>query len=151
MGLKEQLMEDYKAAMKAGDQVKKETVNLVRAAIKQHEVDQRVVIEDDAEIVKIIKKQVKMRTDALADFAKGGRDDLLEAYNKEIDVLKAYLPEEMSEEAIADKVAEVAERLGITEGMKNMGMLMKECMAELKDAADGGLVNKKVKEFLSKK
>lgn len=150
MALKQQLMEDYKEAMKAGDQIRKETVNLVRAAIKQHEVDQRVEIEDDAEIVKIIKKQVKMRTDALADFVKGGRDDLLEAYNKEIDILKAYLPEEMSEEAIADKVAEVAEKLGITEGMQNMGKLMKACMAELKDAADGGVVNKKVKEFLGK-
>ncbi|MBQ0018093.1 MAG: GatB/YqeY domain-containing protein [Clostridiales bacterium] len=150
MALKQQLMEDYKEAMKAGDQIRKETVNLVRAAIKQHEVDQRVEIEDDAEIVKIIKKQVKMRTDALADFVKAGRDDLLEAYNKEIDILKTYLPEEMSEEAIADKVAEIAEKLGITEGMQNMGKLMKECMAELKDAADGGVVNKKVKEFLSK-
>lgn len=91
-----------------------------------------------------------MRTDALADFVKAGRDDLLEAYNKEIDILKTYLPEEMSEEAIADKVAEIAEKLGITEGMQNMGKLMKECMSELKDAADGGAVNKKVKEFLSK-
>lgn len=150
MGLKQTLMDDYKEAMKAGDQIKKETVNLVRAAIKQHEVDQRVEIEDDAEIVKIIKKQVKMRTDALEDFVKGGRDDLVEAYNKEIDILKAYLPEEMSEEAIAEKVAEVAEKLGITEGMQNMGKLMKECMAELKDAADGSVVNKKVKEFLNK-
>ena len=90
MGLKEQLMQDYKDAMKNADAVKKETVNMVRAAIKQYEVDQRVELEDDADIVKIIKKQVKMRTDALADFAKAGRDDMLEGYQKEIDILKAY-------------------------------------------------------------
>ena len=87
MGLKEQLMADYKEAMKNHDAVKKNTVNLVRAAIKQHEVDQRTELNDDADIVKIIKKQVKMRTDALADFAKAGRDDMTEAYKQEIEIL----------------------------------------------------------------
>ena len=149
MGLKEQLMADYKDAMKSANMVKKETVNLVRAAIKQHEVDSRKEIEDDAEIVKIIKKQVKMRTDALADFAKAGRDDLIEGYKKEIEILQAYLPEEMSEEEIVKKIKEVADKLGIESGMQNMGKLMKACMAELKDA-DGGTVNKLVKEFLNK-
>ena len=151
MGLKEQLMQDYKDAMKSADAVKKETVNMVRAAIKQYEVDQRVELEDDADIVKIIKKQVKMRTDALADFAKAGRDDMLEGYQKEIDILKAYLPEEMGEEEIKAKVREIADKLGIEADMKNMGNLMKNAMAELKDKADGSAVNKAVKEFLSGK
>ena len=151
MGLKEQLMQDYKDAMKSADAVKKETVNMVRAAIKQHEVDQRVVLEDDADIVKIIKKQVKMRTDALADFAKAGREDMTDAYKKEIEVLKAYLPEEMGEEEIKAKVKKIAEDLGIEADMKNMGTLMKNAMAELKDKADGSAVNKAVKEFLSGK
>ena len=151
MGLKEQLMQDYKDAMKSADAVRKETVNMVRAAIKQYEVDQRVELEDDADIVKIIKKQVKMRTDALADFAKAGRDDMLEGYQKEIEILKAYLPEEMGEEEIKAKVNEIAEKLGIEVDMKNMGQLMKNAMAELKDKADGSAVNKAVKEFLSGK
>ena len=151
MGLKEQLMQDYKDAMKSADAVRKETVNMVRAAIKQYEVDQRVELEDDADIVKIIKKQVKMRTDALADFAKAGRDDMLEGYQKEIDILKAYLPEEMGEEEIKAKIKEIAENLGIEADMKNMGNLMKNAMAELKDKADGSAVNKAVKEFLSGK
>ena len=144
-------MADYKEAMKNADAVKKETVNMVRAAIKQYEVDQRVSLEDDADIVKIIKKQVKMRTDALADFAKAGRDDMTEAYKKEIEILQAYLPEEMSQEQIAEKVREVAAKMGITDGMKNMGALMKGVMAEVRDAADGSAVNKAVKEFLSGK
>ena len=151
MGLKEQLMQDYKDAMKSADTVKKNTVNMVRAAIKQHEVDQRVTIEDDADIVKIIKKQVKMRADALEDFMKAGRDDMLEAYKSEIEILKSYLPEEMGEEEIKAKVAEIAEKLGIEKNMKSMGTLMKSAMAELKDKADGSAVNKAVKEFLSGK
>ena len=144
-------MQDYKDAMKNADAVKKETVNMVRAAIKQHEVDQRVTLDNDADIVKIIKKQVKMRTDALADFAKAGRDDMVEGYKKEIEILKAYLPEEMGEEEIKAKVEEVAEKLGIEVNMKSMGTLMKSVMAELKDKADGSAVNKAVKEFLSGK
>ena len=149
MGLKEQLMADYKDAMKNADTLRKNTVNMVRAAIKQYEVDQRVSLDDDADIVKIIKKQVKMRTDALSDFAKAGRDDMVEAYKKEIEILEGYLPEEMSAEQIADKVREIAADLGITDGMKNMGQLMKAVMAELKDAADGSQVNKAVKDFLN--
>ena len=151
MGLKEQLVADYKEAMKTKDTVRKNTVNMVRAAIKQHEVDQRVELEDDADIIRIIKKQVKMRADALADFAKAGRDDMADAYKKEIEILQGYLPEEMSAEQIAEKVKEVADKLGIEGGMKNMGTLMKAAMAELKDAADGSAVNKAVKDFLSGK
>ena len=149
MGLKEQLMADYKEAMKNHDTVKKNTVNLVRAAIKQHEVDLREELSDDADIVKIIKKQVKMRTDALADFAKAGRDDMTQAYKQEIEILQGYLPEEMSTEQIAEKVKEIAASMGIEGGMKNMGALMKGVMAELKDAADGSAVNKVVKDFLN--
>ena len=151
MGLKEQLVADYKEAMKNKDAIRKNTVNMVRAAIKQFEVDQRVELDDDADIVKIIKKQVKMRTDALADFAKAGRDDMTETYKKEIEILQSYLPEEMSAEQIAEKVKEIAASLGIEDGMKNMGTLMKAAMAELKDAADGSAVNKAVKDFLSGK
>lgn len=144
-------MADYKEAMKNHDTVKKETVNLVRAAIKQHEVDLRKELTDDAEIVKIIKKQVKMRADALADFAKAGRDDMTQAYKKEMEILQAYLPEEMSADQIAEKVKEIAAGLGIEGDMKNMGKLMKAAMAELKDAADGSAVNKAVKDFLNGK
>ncbi|HHW94398.1 MAG TPA: GatB/YqeY domain-containing protein [Mogibacterium sp.] len=149
MGLKEQLKNDYKEAMKNADKVRKDTVNMVRAAIKQQEIDTREELNDDADIVRIIKKQVKMRTDALADFAKGGRDDIVESYTKEIEILKTYLPEEMTNEAIVEKVKETAEKLGISEGMKNMGVLMKNVMAEIKDAADGSTVNKIVKAYLN--
>ncbi len=151
MGLKEQLLQDYKDAMKNSDTVKKDTVNMVRAAIKQHEIDFKTVLDDDADIIRIIKKQVKMRADAISDFVKAGREDMVEAYNKEIEILKSYLPEEMGEAEIKEKIKEIADRLNIEADMKNMGILMKNAMAELKDKADGSAVSKAVREFLSGK
>ena len=150
MSLKEQLMADYKTAMKEHDVTTKETVNLVRAAIKQHEVDQKVALEDDADIVPIIKKQLKMRRDALADFEKAGRTDLLDGYKKEIEVLERYLPEEMSEEEILDAIKKIADETGIERSMKSMGVMMKTARAKLHGKADGSLVSKKGKEYLSK-
>lgn len=150
MSLKEQLMADYKTAMKEHDVTTKETVNLVRAAIKQHEVDQKVALEDDADIVPIIKKQLKMRRDALADFEKAGRTDLLDGYKKEIEVLERYLPEEMSEGEILAAVEKIADEEGIERSMKSMGAMMKAAMAKLHGKADGSLVSKMVKEYLSK-
>ena len=95
MALKEQLMADFKEAMKAHDEVAKNTISFARAAIKQYEVDHREEL-DDAGIVAILSKQVKMRKDALADFEKAGRTDLAESYQAEIDILKRYLPEQLS-------------------------------------------------------
>jgi hypothetical protein len=151
MSLKEQLLADYKSAMKEHDVTRKNTVNLIRAAIKQHEIDQQVTLDDDADIVPIIKKQLKMRQDALADFEKAGRQDLLDSYNAEIAILKKYLPEEMSEEAVRDAVVQIAEASGLERSMKSMGKMMKAAMAELKGRADGSVVSKVVKEYLSGK
>ena len=150
MGLKEQLLTDYKEAMKAHDSTRKVTVNLIRDAIKQHEIDQQVTLED-ADIVPIIKKQLKMRTDAIADFEKAGRQDLLDSYRTEIDILKQYLPEEMSEEAVRTAVERICEESGLDRSMKSMGPMMKAAMAELKGQADGAVVSKVVKEYLSGK
>ena len=150
MGLKEQLMADYKTAMKEHDVTTKETVNLVRAAIKQREVDQKVVLEDDADIIPIIKKQLKMRRDALADFERAGRTDLLDGYNKEIEVLERDLPEELSEEAVLAAIEKIADEEGIERNMKSMGVMMKTVMSKLRGQADGSLISKMVREYLSK-
>ena len=150
MDLKEQLMADYKTAMKEHDVTTKETVNLVRAAIKQHEVDQKVVLEDDADIIPIIKKQLKMRRDALADFERAGRTDLLDGYNKEIEVLERYLPEELSAEAVLAAIEKIADEEGIERNMKSMGVMMKTVMSKLRGQADGSLISKMVREYLSK-
>ena len=147
MTLKEQLMADFKEAMKAKDEVAKNTISFARAAVKQYEVDTREEL-DDAGIVAILSKQVKMRRDALADFEKAGRTDLVESYNAEIEILTRYLPEQLSEEKLREIVAETAAALGIEGGKQNMGKLMGPVMGKVKGLADGNAVKKVVQEFL---
>lgn len=149
MTLKDRLMNDFKDAMKSKNEVKKNTINLARAAIKQVEVDTRKELTEE-EIISILAKQVKMRKDALADFEKGGRTDLIEAYNREIEILEVYLPEQLNEEDILKIVVETASELGINAGKQNMGKLMGPVMAKVKGQADGGLVKKVVMNFLEK-
>ena len=147
MTLKEQLMADFKDAMRAKDEVAKNTISFARAAVKQYEVDTREEL-DDAGIVAILAKQVKMRKDALADFEKAGRTDLVESYNAEIEILSRYLPEQLSDEKLREIVAETAAALGIEGGKQNMGKLMGPVMAKVKGLADGNAVKKVVQEFL---
>ena len=149
MALKEKLMADFKDAMKAKDEVAKNTISFARAAIKQYEVDHREELSDDG-IIAILSKQVKMRKDALADFEKAGRTDLIESYKAEIEVLNRYLPEQLSDDKICQIVEETAADLGIESGMQNMGKLMGSVMAKVKGVADGGQVKKLVEEFLKK-
>ena len=148
MTLKEKLSEDFKEAMKAKDEIRKTTVNLIRAAIKQVEVDTRTELDEEA-VLGVIAKQIKMRKDALADFEKAGRQDLLDAYNAEIEVLKKYIPEQLSKEKIMDVVKETAESLNIEKGRQNMGKLMGPVMAKVKGVADGNDVKEVVMKFLS--
>ena len=148
MTLQERLTEDFKAAMKAHDEVKKNTLSFARAAIKQVEVDTRKEVED-GDVLAILKKQVKMRKDALGDFEKAGRTDLLESYKAEIEILEAYLPEQMSEDDIRKLVQETAAEVGVEGGKQNMGKLMKSVMPKVKGLADGNTVRKIIEEFLA--
>ncbi|WP_130863557.1 GatB/YqeY domain-containing protein [Bacilliculturomica massiliensis] len=150
MSLKDKLAADFKEAMKAHDEVRKNTVNLARAAVKQYEVDNRKELDDQG-IIEILTKQVKMRKDALSDFEKAGRTDLAEAYNKEIEVLMTYLPEQMTEAEIAEIVKQTAADLGIEggSGKPNFGKLMGAVMPKVKGRADGGAVKKVLEEFLA--
>jgi len=147
--LKERLTEDFKEAMKAKDEVRKNTINLARAAIKQYEVDNRGTELDDEGVTGIIAKQVKMRKDALADFEKAGRTDLLDAYKAEIEVLMAYLPKQLTADEILEVVKETAAAMGIEGGKQNMGKLIGAVMGKVKGVADGGEVKKVVEAFLS--
>lgn len=148
MSLKDRLAADFKQSLREHDEIAKNTISLARAAVKQYEVDRREEL-DDAGVVQILKKQIKMRTDALADFEKAGRTDLLDAYRAEIAVLRKYLPEQLGHDQIMAKVREVAAELGISGGEQNLGKLMGRTMGELKGIADGIDVRKAVQEFLS--
>ncbi len=148
MSLKEQLMSDFKDAMKAKDEVRKNTISFARAAVKQYEIDNRKELDDEG-IVAILAKQVKMRKDALSDFEKAGRMDLADAYKQEIEVLQKYLPAQLSADEIRDIVKATAAELGIEGGKQNMGKLIGAVMGKVKGVADGNDVRKVIEEFLA--
>ena len=148
MSLKEQLMSDFKDAMKAKDEVRKNTISFARAAVKQYEIDNRKELDDEG-IVEILAKQVKMRKDALSDFEKAGRMDLADAYKQEIEVLQKYLPAQLGADEIRDIVKTTAADLGIEGGKQNMGKLMGAVMGKVKGVADGNDVRKVIEEFLA--
>ena len=147
MTLKERLASDFKDALKNKDEIRKNTISLARAAVKQYEVDKREELDDQG-VTEILTKQVKMRKDALEDFEKAGRTDLLESYKKEIEVLSEYLPEQLAPEEIRKIVEETAADLGITEGKQNMEKMMGAVMPKVKGVADGKDVRKVIEEFL---
>jgi len=147
MSLKDRLQNDFKESLKERDEIRKNTVNLARAAIKQYEVDNREELDDQG-IFTILTKQVKMRKDALSDFEKAGRTDLLDAYNREIEILMEYLPKQLSEEEITEIVKATAAELGIEGGKQNMGKLIGAVMPKVKGLTDGGVVKKIVEGLL---
>ena len=141
-------MADFKDAMKAKDEVRKNTISFASAAIKQYEVDNRQELDDEG-IIAILSKQVKMRKDALSDFEKAGRTDLADDYKAEIEILMSYLPEQMDASKIKEVVQATADEMGMEKDKKNMGRLMGAVMKKVKGLADGNDVRKAVEEFLS--
>lgn len=145
--LKEKLMEDLKVSMREKNEVRKNTIQMVRAAILQIEKDKGITVEDE-KIVEIIAKEVKGKKDALVDFEKGDRQDLIAQTNEEIAILQEYLPKQLSKEEIKEEVQKVIADIGAT-SMKDMGNVMKEAKSRIGAAADGRAINEVVKELLS--
>ena len=145
--LKEKLMEDLKNSMKEKNNLRKNVVQMVRAAILQIEKDKGIEV-DDGKILEIIAKEVKSKKDALVDFEKGGREDLIAQTNEEIAILQEYLPKQLSHDELVEKVKEAISKIGAT-SMKDMGAVMKEAKAEIGTAADGKSINEVVKELLA--
>ena len=149
MSLKEQLFADLKTAMKEKDTLKKDTVQLIRSGILQFEKDNKVELDDEG-VMEIITKQLKSRRDSLPDFVKSGREDLIEKLNKEIEILLSYLPEQLSEEEIAQIVAEAIAETGAA-SIKEMGKVMGIVNPKLKGRADMKVVGALVKKLLTGK
>ena len=145
--LKEKLMSDLKDAMKEKDEIKKNTVQMVRAAILQIEKDKGIEVTDEM-IVDIIAKEVKKRKDAQVEFEKGGREDLMSQNQKEIEVLSSYLPKQLSMEEIEEIVKVVITEVGAT-SLKDMGIVMKASKEKIGASADGKSINEAVKKLLS--
>lgn len=144
--LKEKLLEDLKNAMKEKHEIKKNTVQMVRAAILQVEKDKGVSLEDN-QILEIIAKESKKRKDSLEDYKKSGREDLVKQVEQEIEILAAYLPKQLSKEEITQIVKQVIEKTKAT-SIKDMGIVMKEAKKTMGASADGKTINEVVKELL---
>ena len=147
MSLKERLMADLKTAMKEKDKLRKDVITMVRASVKQKEVDERVELED-ADIENIISKQLKEKKASLEEFKKGKREELVEKTNDEIEILLEYLPEQLSDEELKEIIKKVIDENNIT-SMKDIGLLMKNVMPLVKGKADGKQVNVIAKELLN--
>ena len=144
--LKEKLMEDLKESMKNKDTVRKNTVQMVRASILQIEKDNGIEVED-SKIIDIIAKEVKTKKDALKDFEKAERQDLIDLTNREIEVLQEYLPKQLSREEVKEEVQKIITEIGAT-SMKDMGAIMKEAKAKMGASAEGKTINEVAKEIM---
>lgn len=146
MALKEKLMEDLKASMKNKDVIRKNTITMIRAAIKQKEVDERIELDDEG-ILEIISKQLKEKKNAVEDFKNGQRQDLVEQTEKEMEILLEYLPKQLSEDEIKEIVMDTIKEVN-TSSIKDIGLVMKSVMPKVKGKADGNTVNRIVRQIL---
>lgn len=147
MSLKDQITEDMKTAMRAKDSERLGTIRLLLAALKQKEVDERVVL-DDAAVVAIVDKLIKQRKDSLEAFQKAERKDLADKEAAELVVLQAYLPARLSAEEVTTAVKAIVAELGAS-GPGDMGKVMGAVKAKLAGKADMGQVSAAVKAALA--
>lgn len=146
MSLKEQLLEELKNAMKDKDVLKKNTVQMVRAAILQIEKDNKITLDDDG-ILEIIAKELKKRRDVLPEYEKSGRQDLIDGLNAEAEILLQYLPKQLTEEELEVIVKQAIEETGAS-SPKDMGKVMQAVMPKVKGRADGKMINVIAKKVL---
>jgi len=148
MSLKDRITEDMKTAMRAKDAERLLAIRGLLAAMKQREVDERIVL-DDAAVVGIVDKLVKQRKDSITAFEQGGRADLVAKETAELKVLEAYLPQRLSADEVAAEIKALVAELGAT-GPGDMGKVMGAAKARLAGKAEMGLVSAAVKQALAK-
>lgn len=151
MSLKDRLNEDMKQAMKDKEagKLRLSVIRMVRASIKNTEIDRRKELATDEEVLDVLAKEVKLRRDSLEEFKKGNRPDLVATLEQEIAILMDYLPAQLSEDEVRKLVAEAVAAAGAA-GPKDMGKVMAVLMPKVKGRADGKLVNTVVKDLLNK-
>ena len=144
--LKEKLLEDMKVSMRDKNVVRKNVIQMVRAAILQVEKDKQIELTDE-QIIDVIAKESKKRKDSLADYEKSGREDLISQINEEIEILSEYLPKPLSEEELTKIIEDVIAEVGAT-SMKEMGIVMKTVKEKVGASAEGKTINEIVKAKL---
>ena len=148
MSLKDRINDDMKAAMRARETERLGTIRLLLAAIKQREVDERITL-DDAGITAVVDKMIKQRKDSIAQFETAGRTDLVDKEKAELDVLSAYMPEQLSDAEIAAEVQAAVAQVGAA-GPQDMGKVMGVLKPKLAGKADMTAVSAQVKAALAK-
>ncbi|MGL5257624.1 MAG: GatB/YqeY domain-containing protein [Proteocatella sp.] len=146
MTLKDRLMEDMKVSMRNKETLKKSVITMVRASVKQKEVDDRVELTDD-DVIELIAKQLKQRKDALVEFEKAEREDLITQTNAEIEILASYLPQQLTDEELEAVVRDAITEVN-AQSIKDMGKIMGKVMAVAKGKVDGKRINEMVKKVL---
>jgi uncharacterized protein YqeY len=147
MSLEEKLVEEMKQAMKANDKLRLSTIRMIRSSLKNKEIELRKKLENE-DILKVIQVMVRKGEESIEQFQAGGRTDLVEKEKKEIEILKSFLPQPLSQEEILkiiDQSIQEAQALSL----KDMGKVMKLVMPKIGGKADGKLINQLVKEKLS--
>ncbi len=147
MTLKERITEDMKSAMRAGEKERLSTIRLALAAIKQREVDERIML-DDGQVLAVLEKMIKQRKEAITQFQAGGRADLVARESAEVSILEAYLPARMSDADLDALIAAAIASTGATSA-RDMGKVMAVVKSQAQGRADMGTVSARVKEKLA--
>jgi len=143
MSIREQILADIKEAMKAKDEFKRDTLRTLNAALKQVEVDQRIEMTDEV-VLPLLQKEIKKRADSVELYIKGTREDLAKKEQGEIELIKAYLPAQLSDEELKEKIKKIIERVG-----KNLGAVMKMAKDEIGASAEAKRISMIAKELLA--
>lgn len=144
--IKEKMAQDLKDAMKSGDTFKRDTLRLLNSALKQVEVDKRIVLSDD-DVISILKSAYKQREDALEAYLNANRNDLVQKEKQEMDIILSYLPKQLSDEELRDAVKGIIAEVGAKDG-KDLGKVM-GAAKKLSAIADGKRISAMAKELLS--
>ena len=143
MSIREQILADIKEAMKAKDEFKRDTLRTLNAALKQVEVDQRIEMTDEV-VLPLLQKEIKKRADSVELYLKGAREDLAKKEQSEIELIKTYLPSQLSDDELKEKIKSIIEKVG-----KNLGAVMKMAKDEIGASAEAKRISMIAKELLA--
>ena len=147
--MRNQILEDLKTAMKNQDKERLAVIRMVKGSIQMSELNKKHELSDE-EVIEVISKEIKSRKDSINEFKKGGREDLIQKTQNEINILSEYLPKQLTEEEITEIIDAVFNKVK-PESSKDMGKVMKELKPQVSGKADMGLVSKIVKNKIEKK
>ena len=145
--LEKKILNDYKEAMISKDRIRSSTLSFLRSNLMNKAISLKKKSLEDNEVISVIKKSVKQRQDSIEQFKKGSRDDLVAKESQELEILKSYLPPELSQGQINEIIEQVVVQTQ-AKGPKDMGRVMKEVMAKVASGADGKLVSELVRQKL---